>query len=176
MQSITQIATRPFALSLAIGLLASLFLAIMSKISCPLPFTPVPFTMQTMGLFILAAVLGKAHAVRAVLCYLLEGTIGMPVFASSTPCWYLEPSAGFLLSFIAAAYIIGKLPKKNLLQILVSLALGQLVIFTIGASWLAFFVGIGSGIKLGVLPFLYGAIVKIVASSLVIRGYQLCRQ
>ena len=76
------------AITCAIALLGSIFLALMSQV-CPLPFTPIPFTLQTLALFLLSGILGSAHALRSVICYLVQGTVGLPVFAGglANPLW-----------------------------------------------------------------------------------------
>lgn len=157
-------------------LAGSCFLAVLSQLVIPLPMTPVPMTLQTLGVFLLAGVLGSQRATYSVLTYLIQGTCGLPVFAGgvSNPLWFLEPKAGFLASFVIAAFIIGKLIEKrraaNSLYLLGVLALGQLVIFFIGMSWLALYVGIPKAVAFGILPFLSGAGVKICAATLLLRA------
>jgi biotin transport system substrate-specific component len=164
-----------------ITLLGSVFLAILSQIAIPLPFTPVPLTLQTLGVFLLGGVLGSRRACYSVLGYLIQGCCGLPVFAGglANPLWVLGAKAGFLLSFIAAALLIGRLIEKraspSFLYLLYALTLGQLVIFAIGMSWLSFFVGLPKAFLFGVLPFLSGAALKITAGALCLKGYAMCR-
>lgn len=169
------------AITCAIALLGSIFLALMSQVSCPLPFTPIPFTLQTLALFLLSGILGSAHALRSVICYLVQGTVGLPVFAGglANPLWYLDAKAGFLVSFVVAALVIGKLieakPKASFTYLLFCLLIGQLSIFAIGMSWLALFVGVKMAFLFGVLPFVYGALVKISAAALMLYGVVTCK-
>jgi biotin transport system substrate-specific component len=152
----------------------SLFLALLSQVSIPLPGTPVPLTLQTLGVFLLGGFLGGRIAIVSILLYLLEGALGLPVFAGwkINPLWILSPNAGFLLSFIPAVMLIGKLGKGVL-----SLSLAQAVISIIGMLWLSFYVGsLKSAFFLGVLPFLVGAGIKIIAGTLILKSYHLIRR
>lgn len=164
------------ALDILIALIGSIFLALLSQVSIPLPFTPVPLTLQTFGVFILGGALGSRRALMSVAAYLIQGTCGVPVFAGglSNPLWFLDCKAGFLFSFLPAAFCIGVLKEKraqsNLYTVIFSLALGQLLSFTIGASWLAFYVGFLKAIKFGILPFISGAALKILAAALSLKG------
>lgn len=163
-------------LSLVIG--GGCFLALMSQVAIPLIGTPIPVTLQTLGVFLLGGILGAKRAAWSVIAYLLQGCFCLPVFAGgvSNPVWFLSPQAGFLLSFVIAAFVIGKLlEKKNryhIFHLVGVLCIGQLVIFGLGMIWLSFFVGISKGFLLGVVPFLSGAAFKIMVGSLVIRFYR----
>jgi len=169
------------SVELMIACLGSCFLALMSQVALPLSITPVPVTLQTLAVFLLAGILGSRRAAYSVLAYLVQGCWGLPVFAGgvSNPLWILGPQAGFLISFIAAAFIVGKLVEKNphghILYLLLTMAMGQWVIFTLGMAWLSFYVGISKAFMCGVVPFLSGAALKIMAASLAIRFYKAAR-
>ncbi len=168
-------------LECTIALLGSIFLAILSQLSIPLPLTPIPLTLQTLGVFLLGGMLGSRRAAYSVIGYLAQGCIGLPVFAGglANPLWMLDSKAGFLLSFIGAAFLIGKMLEArttpSFLYTLGALALGQLAIFTIGMGWLSLYVGLPKAFLFGVLPFLSGAALKITAAALCLKGYALCR-
>jgi len=152
----------------------SLFLVLLSQVSIPLPGTPVPLTLQTLGIFLLGGFLGSRLAIASILLYLLEGSLGLPIFAGwkANPLWLLGPNAGFLLSFIPAAMLIEKLGKG-----LLSLCLAQAAISIIGMFWLSFYVGsLKTAFFLGVMPFLAGAGIKIIAGTLILKSYQLIRR
>jgi biotin transport system substrate-specific component len=159
----------------------SCFLAILSQLAIPLPFTPVPLTLQTLGVFLLGGVLGSRLATYSVLAYLAQGSCGLPVFAGGLagPLWLFDAKAGFLISFIIAAFLIGKMiekrPSANLLYILFSLFLGQLMISATGMAWLSFYVGLHQAFLFGVLPFLSGAAVKITSAALILKGHAICK-
>jgi biotin transport system substrate-specific component len=102
----------------------------------------------------------------------------MPVFAGgvSNPLWIMGPQAGFLISFVVAAFVIGKMSEKkadaHILYYVGALVLGQLVIFGLGMAWLSFYVGVSKAFLFGVVPFLSGAALKIMVGSLAIRYYR----
>lgn len=169
------------AVELMVACLGSCFLAVMSQVAILLSMTPIPVTLQTFAVFLLGGILGSRRAVYSVLAYLIQGCCLLPVFAGgvSNPLWILGPHAGFLISFAAGAFIIGKMVEKNrrsnILYILMALTLGQMVIFAIGMGWLSCYIGLEKAFLCGVLPFLSGAALKIVAASVVIRGYHSLR-
>src|SRR4051812_45046818 len=90
---------------LGIALAGSCFLALLSQVAIPLPFTPIPVTLQTLGVFLLGGILGGRRAVYSVVGYLVQGCCGLPVFAGgvSNPLWISSLQAGFLVAFIGAA-------------------------------------------------------------------------
>ena len=163
---------------LLIACVGSCFLAVMSQIAIPLVVTPIPITLQTFAVFLLGGILGSRRAVYSVLAYLIQGCLFLPVFAGGVinPLWISGPQSGFLLSFVLGAYIIGKMieknPKSSIVTILLVLIVGQLVIFTIGMGWLSWYIGLEKAFFCGVVPFLPGAALKIMAASVVIRGYR----
>ncbi len=173
--------SKPVYKEVLIALGGSCFLAVLSQLAIPLPFTPVPLTLQTLAIFLLSGILGSRRAVYGVLAYLVYGGCGLPVLAggASNPLWFVEPKAGFLFSFIVAAFVIGKLLEKrsrtNLLYVLFALMLGQLIISGIGMLWLSLYVGLNKAFYFGVAPFLSGAAIKILAAALCLKGYSLCR-
>jgi len=171
--------TKPsFFVELMIAGLGSCFLALMSQVSIPLLFTPVPLTLQTLAVFILGGVLGGRRAAYSVIGYLVQGCCLLPVFAGgvSNPLWIMGPQAGFLISFVAAAFLIGKLiekrPQAHILYYAGALGVGQLMIFGLGVAWLSFYLGVSKAFLCGVVPFLSGAALKIMVGSLVIRFYR----
>jgi biotin transport system substrate-specific component len=165
-----------------IALAGSCFLVVMSRFSIPL-ITPVPLTLQTLAVFLLGGILGGRRAAYSVIAYLVQGCFALPVLAGgvSNPLWILGPQAGFLISFVVAAFVIGKMIEKRTgahlfyyagLYYAGVLALGQLVIFGLGMAWLSFYVGVSKAFLFGVVPFLSGAALKIIAGSLVMWCYR----
>lgn len=152
-------------------ILGSCFLAVASQIAFPLPFTPVPVTLQTLAVSLLALCQGKNKASLSVVAYLAQATCGLPVLAGgvSNPLWMMQPKAGYLLGFIAGAYLTGflleRLEKHGLWGNLVSFASGCLAILVAGTAWLALFVGISNAVILGFVPFLIGGVLKVAMAS-----------
>ena len=164
-----------FRVDMAVSLAGSVLLGIFSQISIPLPFTPIPLTLQTLGVFLLGGLLGSRRALYSVVSYLIQGSIGLPVFAGgvANPLWILEPKAGFLFSFLLAAYVIGRLieskSRLNWTWLLFVLTIGQMIIFVGGVIGLSFYVGATKAICIGVIPFLLGAVIKVCWAALVIK-------
>lgn len=157
----------------------SLFLALLSQLAIQLWFTPVPITLQTLGVMLIGALLGSKKGAFSVLLYLVEGGLGLPFFAggSSGIGVFLGPTGGYLVAFILAAYLIGWLLergwKENYKLTLVALCLGTLVIWGVGALWLSLFVGISQALMLGVYPFVIGCSLKmIIATALIPSGWK----
>lgn len=176
--ALTKTRSNKVAFEILVVLLGSVFLALISQVAFPLPFTPVPVTLQTLGVCLLGATLGSKRATYSVLTYLAQGTCGLPVFAGGlcNPLWFLDIKCGFLLSFVAAAFLVGKLLEKkerSFVFILLTLALAHAVILLLGMLWMSFYLGdLTKAFVLGVLPFLSGSVLKTVIGSLAIKGYR----
>ena len=150
----------------------SLFVAGMAQVRIPLPFTPVPLTGQTFAVLLVGAVLGSRRGAASLLLYLLQGVLGLPFFAggASGLAILLGPTGGYLLGFIAAAYLIGLLAARGLDRripsALVAFLVGEVVIYLFGVSWLSFYLGIQRALVAGFLPFLIGDAIKLAAAAL----------
>lgn len=153
----------------------SLLIAALAQIEILLPFTPVPITGQTFGVLLIGAALGSKRGMAALLLYITEGSIGLPFFAGGGSGFGIltGATAGYLVGFVAAAYVIGLLAERGLersvrTSILPFLA-GTLVIYICGVAWLAVLLGgLGKAIVAGVLPFLAGDAIKLIAAALVL--------
>lgn len=149
----------------------SLFLAGMAQISIPLPFNPVPVSMQSFGVMLLVLALGKKEAFMAVAAYLIQATGGLPVLAGGAvnPLWMASPTAGYLIGFLASAFIAGTVldiqKERTFVSTLFALFLGELALYVSGSVVLSFFVGVKSAIALGVVPFALGSVLKLVAAA-----------
>jgi biotin transport system substrate-specific component len=159
-------------------LVGSLFLSLMAQIAFPLPFTPVPVTLQTFGVACLAMTLGRRKATLAVLAYLTEATYGLPVLGGglANPFWMLSARGGYALAFILAAFLVGKLLEQkrptSFGKSWLILALNEGLILTIGTLWMTGFVGFNAAISMGFLPFIPGALVKISMAAATWKGIQ----
>lgn len=155
----------PAIVSIVQVLGGSLLLALLAQLSIPLPFSPIPISMQTFGVFLLPMLLGSKKGGLAVIAYLLEATYGLPVLAGGkmNPLWMIGPTSGYLLAFAPVAYFIGVLQEKqqSFATLLLSLVLGQFLIYCLGASFLSLFVGLEYAFSMGVLPYLIGDLAKI---------------
>jgi biotin transport system substrate-specific component len=144
-------------------------LALLARLTVPLPFTPVPLTGQTYGVLLVGAALGARRGPLAVLVYLLAAGLGLPILSGGRAGWPIGPTGGYLLGFVVAAGIVGWLAARGwdrrFGRALAAMAIGHLVIYAAGAAWLAAFVGVERAIPLGVLPFLPGDAVKLLLAA-----------
>ncbi|MCI0595450.1 MAG: biotin transporter BioY [candidate division Zixibacteria bacterium] len=154
----------------------SFLMALSAQIAIPLPFSPVPITGQTFAVLVVGMLLGRWRGTAAVLAYLTEGTLGLPVFAGGAAgiAKILGPTGGYLVSFLPAAYLVGYLAEKGwdrkISTTFLAMILGNVIIFSFGALWLARFVGLDKALSLGVLPFLAGDVVKIGLATIALPG------
>lgn len=127
---------------------------------------PVPITGQTFGVLLVAAVLGR-RSVFSVLLYLGQGVVGLPVFAGGVagPVAFLGPTAGYLIGFIPAAYVVGWLCERGMDRRFVTataaMIIGNLIIYTFGIIWLSTYTGWERVFSAGLLPFIPGDLLKI---------------
>jgi len=161
----------------------SLLLALASRITFYLPFSPVPVTGQTFAVLFLGALLGSRRGALAVLAYLVEGIAGLPVFAGGLPglAHLLGPTGGYLIGFVAAAYVTGALAERGwdrrVLTTVAALAAGNGVLYLLGLAWLAVFVGLQAAPALGLLPFIPGDLLKLALAALLLpAGWRLLRR
>src|SRR5436190_4454813 len=150
-----------------------------SQISVPLPFTPVPFTLQPMVVLLAAAAMGARLGAASQLLYLALGIAGLPVFAASPVlapgvARLLGPTGGYLMSYPLAAFVAGTLAERGFdrryLTAVVAMACGLAVIFAGGVFWLAAFVqarGLGAALAEGFYPFIAADFVKLLLAAAV---------
>ena len=162
-----------------LALTFSLVTALSAQIAVPLPFSPVPLTGQTFGVLLTGALLGPRLGALAMLLYLIEGACGLPFFAGGAfgLARFAGPTGGYLVAYPLAAALVGWLATRGWdrrpLTMLAAMLLGSLVIFALGAAWLAHFVGASHALTLGVLPFLPGDAVKaLLAARLLPLGWK----
>ncbi|MGH7394068.1 MAG: biotin transporter BioY [Candidatus Methylomirabilales bacterium] len=162
----------------------SLLTALCARIVIPLPFTPVPITGQTFAVLLIGATLGARRGAAAMGLYVLEGLVGLPVFAGGATglARLLGPTGGYLLGFIAAAYLTGTLAERGWDRTIrwaaVAMAAGNVVVYLFGVPWLAFVPRMAGGVPLGwhgavaggLLPFIPGDLLKLAAAALALPG------
>ena len=137
------------------------------------PMWPVPMTMQTFAVILIAMAFGARMGVGAVAMYLAQGAAGLPVFAAGGGIAYLMgPTAGYLWGFVLVAAVVGWLADRGLTRhfagALGLALLGSALIYLAGASWLATFVGAEAALTAGVLPFLPGDLVKSLLAAMLL--------
>lgn len=163
--------------SAGIGMLAFvLATSFGAYIAVPLPWTPVPVTLQTLFVLLAGAVLGPRAGAGAMALYLTLGAAGAPVFAlggAGLP-WLMGPTGGYLIAMPAAAWVVGAAAGRNAewLRLLGALALGTAVIYVGGLSQLLLITreNLGGLLAVGLLPFLAGDVTKLLAAALLARS------
>ncbi len=162
----------------------SLFIALSAQVVIPLPFTPVPITLQTFAVLLTGALLGSRLGALALVAYLVEGAAGLPFFRGGNGGWlYLavSPTAGYLLAYPLAAFLTGWLAERGwdrkFPTAAAAIALGSIVILFGGWLGLLRFYSAEQAFALGVVPFIIGDIVKIaLAAAALPSGWALLRK
>ena len=150
------------------------FVGLSAQIYFYLPWNPaVPLTLQTFAVVLSAAALGSVRGVLAMLVYAIVGVVGVPWFAQGSS-GYSAPSFGYILGFIAAAFVVGRIAEHGATRTFWRSAglmvLGNIIIYAIGATWLKYSLGIPwfgaeSAWAYGVRDFLVGDAIKIAAAA-----------
>ncbi len=168
------IQSRPYGISTwlreAVSIaLASLAIAVLAQVS--IPIGPVPITGQTLAVLGAAWMLGRLRGTTAVAFYLAWGAFGLPVFAGGTAGFvvFAGPTGGYLAGFLVAAYTVGAVSdslagrnwNRNPALIAAAAALGTAIVYALGATVLARFVGWDRVVAVGIAPFLPGDALKI---------------
>ena len=164
-----------------VQVLSVAFVAILTaaaaQLSFPLPFTPVPFTIQPMVVLIGGAALGSRLGALSQTLYLTLGIAGLPVFAFSPElaqgfARMLGPTGGFLMAYPLAACVTGWLAERGFDRrygtSIVAMTAGLLVIFAGGVLWLANTVGLSAALGIGLYPFVGVDIIKVMVAGVVL--------
>lgn len=148
-------------------ILASLILGLCSQIKLPLPFTPVPISLQTFFMMWIGATMGAKKGAAAVCLYILEASAGLPFFlgGGSGITYLMGPTFGYIIGFVVQAFIAGLYvdyaKKFSYVGCFAALSVSSAVQLLMGAAWLGFFVGFDHAFAKGVLPFIGVALLKI---------------
>ena len=150
--------------NIALVLFGTLLLTISSKVQ--VPFWPVPMTMQTFIVFIIGMAYGWRLAFFTLVAYLIEGALGLPVFAKGGGLLYLiGPTAGYLYGMAIAAGVIGFLAEcgynDSYIKSLISLIIGTVIIFVLGVGYLGSIIGYDKALAGGLYPFIPSEFFKI---------------
>lgn len=154
--------------------LGSFFVAAMAQLSIPLQ--PVPVTGQTFAVLLVGMLLGSRRGALALTVYLLEGLAGLPVFAEARSglVTVLGPTGGYIVGFIAAAWLVGMLAERgfdrSLWKTLAAMFSGSVVIYLFGLAWLSTIVGLENAPIYGLYPFLLGDALKVAVAALLLPG------
>jgi biotin transport system substrate-specific component len=166
--------TRVLRQGVAAGL-AALAVALSAQVVVPVPFSPVPMTLQPLAVLAVGGLLGPIGSVSALILYIALGAIGFPVFAGGGSGFLrlVGPTGGYLLAFPVAAgltgALVGRVPRSPL-RVLLACALGMVIIHAGGVAQLALLGGDPSlALRVGFVPFLTGDLVKVgLAAALIL--------
>jgi biotin transport system substrate-specific component len=159
---------------------ASLVVALCARITIPLmPLTPVPLTVQNMGVLLVGMMLGSRRGFAALALYLVEGAIGLPVFNPTGPggiAQLLGPTGGFLMvyPFVAflAAYIFER-GTRSFLRASIAGLLAEILLFAGGLTWLyAFTHSLAKAAYLGLYWFLAAEVIKVMVAAAIATRWQ----
>ena len=148
------------------------FLSLMSQVIIPLPFTPVPISLGTFGVTLMALLYGRKLGTATILSYVAAGSLGAPIFAGFKSGSLFSPTGGYILGYIVATIILGYLSDKGVtksyVKTFLSLLLSSAIILTLGSIVLSLFVPGKNAFMVGVLPFLPGDAIKSTATTLLL--------
>ncbi|MDI6800326.1 MAG: biotin transporter BioY [Actinomycetota bacterium] len=149
--------------------------AVGALIRVPLPFTPVPLTLQVFFVLLAGAILGAKFGALSQIIYVLLGAVGLPVFSGGSSGFgvIFGPTGGYLFGFVLAAAVVGLLMEggegPNIALTFLFFLIGILVIYALGTAWLALItkMGLKKAIIGGALPFIPLDLIKAAAASLI---------
>lgn len=163
-----------WAKQVAIVVGASLFVALCARVTIPLPFTPVPLTLQNAGVLLVGLLLGPRRAFAALALYLAEGAAGLPVFNPTGPGGILQlfgPTGGFLMAYPFVAGLAGFIMergRKTFANAAIAGFLAEVLLFVCGLSWLAVLTGsMKTAVRFGLYWFVFAEIIKILLAAAV---------
>jgi len=160
--------------SVTLVALGTALLTLSAKVNLPLPY--VPMTLQTLVVLVIGAAYGWRLGTATVMAYLAEGALGWPVFAGSVGglAPLLGPTAGYLFSFVTAAFATGWLSERgwdrSVPWLFLAMGIGHILILAAGFAWLAF--GMKLGVEkawlVGVAPFIAASLIKNTLGAMLV--------
>jgi biotin transport system substrate-specific component len=164
--------TAEWAKQAAIVVGASLFVALCARVTIPLPFTPVPLTLQNFGVLLVGLLLGSRRGFAALALYLAEGAAGLPVFNPTGPGGTLQlfgVTGGFLMAYPLVAGLAGYVMergRRTFARAAVAGLLAEVVLFAGGLSWLAIQTGsIKLALRFGLYWFIFAEVIKVLMAA-----------
>ncbi len=149
---------------------AACAMGLLAQVTIHLSFSPVPITGQTLGVMLAGTALGWRRAGLAMVLYVAAGCAGLPWFADHAS-GYPAATFGYLLGFVVAGPVLGWLAARGndrtLMRAFASMAVGDLIVFAFGVTWLAvdLHVGASTALALGFTPYLVGEVIKAAVSG-----------
>jgi biotin transport system substrate-specific component len=154
---------------------ASLFVALCARVTVPLPFTPVPLTLQNFGVLAVGLLLGSRRGFAALSLYLAEGAFGLPVFSpailGSGISHILGPTGGFLMAYPLVAFVAGYIYEHSSRRFgwaALSALAAEVLLFAGGLSWLAVLThSVSLAIRYGLYWFVFAEVIKVLMAAAV---------
>lgn len=152
----------------------SLLIALSAQLKVFLPFSPVPVTGQTFAVLMIGALFGARRGCLSVIVYIMQGLMGLPVFALGTgPAVLAGPTGGYLAGFVVGAYVTGFLAERSwdrrVGTTILAMVLGNLAIYSFGLAWLCCLMGPSKAVLFtGLYPFIIGDLLKILLAAAVL--------
>src|SRR5258708_30277882 len=150
----------------------TLLVALCARITIPIPGTPVPLTVQNFGVLLVGLMLGSRRGFAALVLYLAEGAIGMPVFSPIGPggiAQFLGPTGGFLLAYPLVAWVAGYVAERgrgSFARAAVGGFLAEILLFTGGLAWLAVLThSVTQAFRWGLYWFVFAEIIKVMMAA-----------
>jgi biotin transport system substrate-specific component len=169
---------KEWAKQAAIVIAASLFVALCARVTVPLPFTPVPLTLQNFGVLAVGLLLGSRRGFAALSLYLVEGAFGLPVFSLGGGIGHiLGPTGGFLMAYPLVAFVAGYIYEHSSHRFswaALSALAAEVVLFAGGLSWLAVIThSVSLAIRFGLYWFVFAEVIKVLmAAAVAVRWHQ----
>jgi biotin transport system substrate-specific component len=167
----------------AIVVTASLVVALCARVTVPLPFTPVPLTLQNFGVLLVGLTLGSRRGFAALALYLIEGASGIPVFNPAGPggvAQLLGATGGFLLVYPFVAALAGWIMergKKSFARACAAGLLAEVLLFAGGLSWLTVLThSFSMAVRFGLYWFVFAEIIKVMLAAAASTGWRYTRK
>lgn len=149
----------------------SLFIALCAQIKVPLFFSPIPLSLQTLAVMLVAGFLGRSKGSLAVMAYLAQMSMGLPVGVGGAiaPLALIGASGGYLVGFVMQAYLVGLCAdnrhRMGNLAFFAALSVISMMQLGLGTLWLGASVGMQNALFMGFLPFVAGELLKVAAAA-----------
>ena len=183
-QSLTQVRqgrsrATEIARQAALVVSASVFVALAAHIYLPIPGTPVPLTVQNLAVLLVGLTLGSRRGFIALMLYLAEGILGLPVFSPTGAPGLLHllgPTGGYLVAYPLVAGLTGYIferGKQSFMRGAVAAIAGEGVLFVIGISWLYVITGsLAQAVSFGLYWFVFAEVIKVMLAAGTARGWR----
>ena len=180
----TQAASLALPYQAALVIAGSLLVALAARVSAPLPFTPVPLTLQNFAVLLVGLLLGRRAGFAALVLYLAEGAAGLPVFSPTGPggiAQLLGPTGGYLMAYPLVAYLAGGIAERDrasFARSAVAATVAEIFLFAAGVSWLMIFfhAPLVRAAQFGLYPFFFAEVMKVLLAAGIASRQRFTRQ